>query len=133
VKKNILTINNKIMKKEIYVVACENPSEDYGPIILEQYTKNASRQEIEEKAKRYSKHGNMGKCKVMKVVPVETQESLSIEFTQDEIVRFDDKLSDFLCFASGMRAVDEGCEFNTLYDAIDSLRELRIMINKKRT
>jgi hypothetical protein len=133
VKKNILTINNKIMTEEIYVVACENPSEDYGPIIIEQYTKNASRQQIEEKAKRFSKYGNMGECKVMKVVPVETQESLSIEFTQDEIVRFDDKLSDFMCFARGMQATDEDYKFTILYDTIDSLRELRTMINKKRT
>ena len=120
------------MKKEIYVVACENPSDDDGPIILEQYINNASRQQVEEKAKRYTELRNMGKFKVMKVVPVETQESLSIEFTQDEIVRFDDKLSDFICFASGMRATDEDCEFNTLYDTIDSLRALGIMINKKR-
>tara|TARA_R110000772_G_scaffold140171_4_gene249341 strand:+ start:53 stop:418 length:366 start_codon:yes stop_codon:yes gene_type:complete len=121
------------MKKEIYVVACENPSDDYGPIIIEQYTKNASRQRIEEKAKRFSKYGNMGKCKVMKVVPVETQESLSIEFTQNEIVRFDNKLSDFMCFARGMQATDKDCKFSMLYDTIDSLRELRTMINKKRT
>lgn len=120
------------MRKEIYVVACENPSENDGPIILEQYTRNASRQQIEEKAKKCTEQGNMGKCKAMKVVPIETQESLSIAFTQDEIVRFDDKLSDFLCFTRGMQATDEEYKFNILYNTIDSLRELRTMINKKR-
>jgi len=60
-------------KDDIYVVVCErdcfsheSEPESHGPIVLETYFSNASKEKAEEILKRFN--GNLGECKIGKVI-----------------------------------------------------------------